>query len=90
MWSLHFSRERQHTQIDQGKRDQDGGEVCNFKYGSQGGLIENMVYEPRLKHERVSKSQGFVGKENAKQRISWCKGPGAGTFPTSLWNLELV
>lgn len=31
--------------VDQGKKDQDRGKVCNFKYGSQGGLIENIVFE---------------------------------------------
>lgn len=43
--------------IDQEKKEQDTGEVCNFKYGSQGGLIENIVNEPRLRGEGVSKSQ---------------------------------
>lgn len=49
-------------------RDQDGGEACIFKYSSQEGLIDNLVFEPKLRGEEINKPQGYLGKETSKQR----------------------
>lgn len=70
-------------------RDQDGGKVCHFKYSSQEGLIDNIVFEPKLRGEETNKPQGYLGKKKLPSRgNSWCRGPGASICLASLWILE--